>query len=58
MTDQEDRVRGNTCREEFVEKDRKGNGDETMVVIEHAKTEITKEGVIFYKEQVKKWKTV
>ena len=58
MTALLNRIKGNLSVEHFWKDEVPPNCSVTMVRIENGKTEILKEGVIFYKEQVKKWKTV
>lgn len=58
MTALLNRIRGNLSVADFWKDEVPPNCSVTMVRIENGKTEILKEGMIFYKEQVKKWKTV
>ena len=58
MTALLNRIRGNLSVADFWKDEVPPNCSVTIVRIENGKTEILEEGVIFYKEQVKKWKTV
>lgn len=58
MTALLNRIKGNLSAAHFWKDEVPPNCSVTMVRIENGKAEILKEGVIFYKEQVKKWKTV
>lgn len=58
MTALLNRIKGNLSVAHFWKNEVPPNCSITIVRIENGKTEILKEGVIFYKEQVKKWKTV
>ena len=58
MTALLNRIKGNLSVAHFWKDEVPPNCSVTIVRIENGKTEILKEGVIFYKEQVKKWKSV
>lgn len=58
MTALLNRIKGNLSVAHFWKNEVPPNCSITIVRIEKGKTEILKEGMIFYKEQVKKWKTV
>lgn len=58
MTSLLNRIRGNLSVEHFWKNEVPPNCSVTMVEIEDGKAQIVKEGMIFYKEKVKKWKTV
>lgn len=58
MTSLLNRIRGNLSVEHFWKDEVPPNCSVTMVEIEDGKAQILKEGMIFYKEKVKKWKTV
>ena len=58
MTSLLNRIRGNLSVEHFWKNEVPPNCSVTMVEIEAGKAQIVKEGMIFYKEKVKKWKTV
>lgn len=58
MTALLNQIKGNLSVAHFWKDEVPPNCSVTIVRIENGKTEILKEGLIFYKEQVKKWKTV
>ena len=58
MTSLLNRIRGNLSVEHFWKDEVPPNCSVTMVEIKDRKAQIVKEGMIFYKEKVKKWKTV
>ena len=58
MTSLLNRIRGNLSTEHFWKDEVPPNCSVTLVEIKDGKAEILKEGMIFYKEKVKKWKTV
>ena len=58
MTSLLNRIRGNLSVEHFWKDEVPPNCSVTMVEIKDGKARILKEGMIFYKEKVKKWKTV
>ena len=58
MTSLLNRIRGNLSVEHFWRDEVPPNCSVTVVEINGSKAQIVKEGLIFYKEKVKKWKTV
>ena len=58
MTSLLNRIRGNLSVEHFWRDEVPPNCSITVVEINGSKAQIVKEGLIFYKEKVKKWKTV
>ena len=58
MTSLLNRIRGNLSVEHFWKDEVPPNCSVTVVEIKDGKARILKEGMIFYKEKVKKWKTV
>ena len=58
MTSLLNRIRGNLSTEHFWKDEVPPNCSVTLVEIKDGKAEILKEGMIFYNEKVKKWKTV
>ena len=58
MTSLLNRIRGNLSVEHFWRDEVPPNCSVTMVEVKDGTTRILKEGMIFYKEKVKKWKTV
>lgn len=58
MTALLNRIRGNLSASEFWRDEVPPNCSVTEVEIRDAKPQIIREGVIYYKEKVKKWKTV
>lgn len=58
MTALLNRIKGNLSTEHFWRDEVPPNCSVTMVGIEDGRADIIKEGVIYYKEKVKKWKTV
>ena len=58
MTALLNRIKGNLSVEHFWKDEVPPNCSVTLVEIKNGQAEIKKEGMIFYKEKVKKWKTV
>lgn len=58
MTSLLNRIRGNFSTEHFWKDEVPPNCSVTLVEIKDGKASIVKEGMIFYKEKVKKWRTV
>lgn len=58
MTSLLNRIRGNLSTEHFWKDEVPPNCSVTLVEIKDRNAVIVKEGMIFYKEKVKKWKTV